>query len=101
MEGIEERHPAIFHVPVCHKLHAAVSAAPARRRKADSVMEGIEERLAQWAQIPQINGEDMQVTWGTGNAGCWAWLHAQQATCCKGATQHALLRFELHGVMQS
>jgi hypothetical protein len=24
-------------------------------------MEGIEQRLAQWAQIPQINGEDLQV----------------------------------------
>eukprot|EP00882_Tetradesmus_deserticola_P023404 GHRQ01025467.1.p1 GENE.GHRQ01025467.1~~GHRQ01025467.1.p1 ORF type:complete len:288 (+),score=44.69 GHRQ01025467.1:151-1014(+) len=31
------------------------------KRNADAVMEAIEERLAQWAQIPRVNGEDLQV----------------------------------------
>lgn len=31
------------------------------KRKADAVVEAIEERIAQWARIPQVNAEDMQV----------------------------------------
>lgn len=34
---------------------------PSCRRKADPIIEVIEERVSKWAMIPTINSEDMQV----------------------------------------
>lgn len=42
-------------------LSCVPSLLAACRRKADDIIDGIEQRLAQWARIPAINGEDTQV----------------------------------------